>query len=50
MISKGLCEDVEEKGHFGTGNAEFKIAALDEIEDAMFLIKQAYNKRAEEEE
>jgi predicted transport protein len=44
---KGLCRDVTGLGRWGNGNVEVGISNTAEIDDIMFLIKQAYNKHAE---
>ena len=46
---KGLCRDVTDKGRWGNGDVELGISSFDELDYAMYLIKQAYNKRTEEE-
>lgn len=44
---KNLCRDVTGLGRWGNGNVEVAISDSKEIEDVMFLIKQAFNKHAE---
>ena len=44
---KGLCQDVGEIGHRGNGEVEVKLSSLEDIDYIIFLIKQAFDKRAE---
>jgi len=44
---KNLCRDVTDLGRWGNGNVEVGISNANEIEDVMFLIKQAFSKHAE---
>jgi len=39
---RGLTEDISEKGHWGNGEYRIYIKPEDEIEYALYLIKQAY--------
>jgi uncharacterized protein with ParB-like and HNH nuclease domain/predicted transport protein len=39
---KNLCEDVSGKGRWGNGNTQLGISKSDDLEYAMFIIKQAY--------
>jgi predicted transport protein len=39
---KNLCEDVSGKGRWGNGNTQLGISKIEDIEYAMFVIKQAY--------
>jgi predicted transport protein len=41
---KGLCRDVSNVGHWGNGNVEVGFSSLDQIDDVMFLVHQAFNK------
>ncbi|WP_442938348.1 DUF5655 domain-containing protein [Nostoc sp.] len=41
---KGLCKDVTNVGRWGNGNIEVKFSSLDQLEDVMFLVNQAFNK------
>ena len=41
---KNICKDVTEVGHWGTGDIEFKINGINDIEYGMYLIKQAFDK------
>jgi len=45
---KGMCRDVTEVGRWGNGNVEVGISSLDELDDVMLLIRQAFNKHSEE--
>ena len=44
---KNLCRDVTDLGRWGNGNVEVGISNSNEIDDVMFLIKQAFTKHAE---
>ena len=44
---KYLCRDITNLGRWGNGNVEVGISNVNEIEDVMFLIKQAFSKHAE---
>lgn len=44
---KNLCRDVTGLGRWGNGNVEVAISDSKELEDVMFLIKQAFIKHAE---
>lgn len=46
---KGICRDVTNKGRWGNGDVEVGIASVDQIEDIMFLVKQAFEKHRDEE-
>lgn len=37
-----------EVGRWGNGNVEVGISSLDELDDVMLLIRQAFNKHSEE--
>lgn len=39
---QNLCEDVSGKGRWGNGNTQLALSKLEDIEYAMFIIKQAY--------
>jgi uncharacterized protein with ParB-like and HNH nuclease domain/predicted transport protein len=43
-----LCRDVSNVGHYGNGDVEFGLASAEQIEYAMFLIRQAYEKQSED--
>ncbi|MEM3561592.1 MAG: DUF262 and DUF1524 domain-containing protein [Nitrososphaeria archaeon] len=45
---KGLCKDVTNKGRWGNGNVEVDISKFEDLDYAMFLIKQAFDKISEE--
>ena len=45
---KGICRDVAGKSRWGNGDAEVGISKFEELDYAMFLIKQAFNKISEE--
>jgi predicted transport protein len=42
---KGLCRDVTGKGQWGNGNVQVPMHSADQLDDVMFLVKQAYAKR-----
>jgi len=46
---KGICKDVSNVGRWGNGDVEFGISSLDEIDYAMFLIRQSYERHREDE-
>lgn len=41
---KSLCRDVSKVGHWGNGDVEVGFSSLDQIDDVMFLVYQAFNK------
>ena len=45
---KGLCRDITGVGHFGNGDVEITVTALDQIDDVMDLVRQAFEKHWEE--
>lgn len=45
---KGICEDYSNKGHWGNGDIEFSVYSVQDIEYAMFLIRQAYKLNSED--
>lgn len=47
---KNICKDVSGIGRWGNGDVEAGISSLAEMDYIMFLIKQSYNKVAEEED
>ena len=44
---KGLCKDVSGIGRWGNGDVEVGISNLNELEDVMDLIQQAFDKQLE---
>ncbi len=40
---KGLCRDVTDVGRWGNGDVEAKISSMDQIDDAIDLIQQAFD-------
>jgi uncharacterized protein with ParB-like and HNH nuclease domain/predicted transport protein len=40
--AKGLCRDISEIGHWGTGDTEVSLASHASLDDVMALVKQAY--------
>ncbi|MBD8069746.1 DUF262 domain-containing protein [Bacillus sp. PS06] len=46
---KGVCKDVTNLGRWGNGDVEIGVAGISDIEDAMYLIKQSFEKHREEE-
>ncbi|WP_226536409.1 GmrSD restriction endonuclease domain-containing protein [Fictibacillus halophilus] len=45
---KGICKDVTNLGRWGNGDVEFSLSDINEIDDAMFLIKQSFDKHRDE--
>ena len=43
---KDKCENVTQVGHHGNGNVSLRIDHVDEIDYAMSIIQQAYDKQA----
>lgn len=46
--SKGICKDVSDLGRWGNGDVEFGVSNFNEIEDAMYLIQQSFDKHRDE--
>ena len=46
---KGICKDVSNVGRWGNGDVEFGVSSADEIDYAMFLIRQSYERHREDE-
>ncbi|WP_010494814.1 DUF262 and DUF1524 domain-containing protein [Paenibacillus elgii] len=46
---KGICKDVSNLGRWGNGDVEIGVSSANEIEYAMFLIKQSYEKQRDDE-
>ena len=44
---KEQCRDITDLGRWGNGNVEFRLSTIDDIEYAMFLIRQSFEKHAE---
>lgn len=44
---KGLCRDISKVGHWSPGDVEVSFSSLDQIDDVMFLVQQAFNKYSE---
>ncbi len=44
----GLCRNVTSIGHYGNGDVQVSITSLTQIEDVMHLVRQAFEKYAEE--
>ncbi len=42
---QGLCRDVKNIGHLGTGDVEVGISSVNEVDYIMFLIRQAFERR-----
>jgi uncharacterized protein with ParB-like and HNH nuclease domain/predicted transport protein len=45
---EGVCRDVSNVGHYGNGDVEFGITSTDQIEYAMSLIRQSYERQRED--
>jgi predicted transport protein len=43
-----ICRDVSSVGHYGNGDVEFGLTSPDQIDYALFLIQQAYEKQRED--
>ena len=43
-----ICRDVSSVGHYGNGDVEFGVTSAEQIEYAMFLIRQSYEKQRED--
>lgn len=46
---KKLCKDVSNVGHWGNGDVEIGVSSADEIDYALFLIKQSFEKHRDDE-
>ena len=44
---KGLCRDVTSLGRWGNGDVELGVSSLDQLDDVMLLIRQAFEKHSE---
>ena len=42
---KGLCKDITELGRWGNGDVEVGMDSLDQLDDIMALIEQAFQKQ-----
>ncbi len=47
---KGLCKDVSDVGRWGNGEVEVRLSSMDQLDDVMFLIQQAFEKHGDLEE
>jgi uncharacterized protein with ParB-like and HNH nuclease domain/predicted transport protein len=45
---KGLCRDVTDLGRWGNGDVELGVSSLDQLDDVMLLIRQAFEKHSED--
>lgn len=45
---KNLCKDITNLGHWGNGDVEVGFSALEQIDDVMFLVIQAFKKHNED--
>lgn len=45
---KGITKDVAGVGHWGTGDVEMMMDSLDQLEDIMAIIEQAFQKQESE--
>jgi uncharacterized protein with ParB-like and HNH nuclease domain/predicted transport protein len=45
---KNLCRDITAVGHHGNGDIEVRLSSLDQLDDVMDLIRQAFEERWEE--
>ncbi len=46
---KGICEDVTKVGHHANGNIKIRLAGMHQLEDAMYLIQQAFERQNSDE-
>ncbi len=44
---KGLCRDITGLGKWGNGNVEFRLSQMDQLEYAMYLIRQSFEKHVD---
>lgn len=44
----GKCDDITDKGRWGNGDIEIRVSSHDEIEYALFLIRQSFEKHTDE--
>ena len=45
---KGMCKDVTNVSRWGKGDVEVGLSSLNQIDDVMFLVRQAFNKHSDE--
>jgi len=45
---KGLCTDITNVSRWGNGDVEVKLSSIDELDDVMYLIHQAFEEHSEE--
>lgn len=45
---KGLCRDVTNVGLWGNGDVEVGLSSFNQIDDIMFLVRQAFNKYSDD--
>jgi predicted transport protein len=45
---KGMCKDITSVGHWGNGDIEVTLEALDQLEDIMWLVYQSFDKQRED--
>jgi predicted transport protein len=45
---KGLCRDITDLGRWGNGDVELGVSSLDQLDDVMVLIRQAFEKHSED--
>ena len=45
---KGLCRDVTDLGRWGNGDVELGVSSLNQLDDVMLLIRQAFEKHSED--
>lgn len=44
---KGLCKDITGQGRWGNGDIRFSVSSMEDLDYAMFLINQSYEKHSE---
>ena len=45
---KGICKDISNVGKWGNGDVEVSLSSLDELDDVMAIVKQAFMLQDEE--
>lgn len=46
---KGLCKDVSDVGRWGNGDVEIGLSSMNQLDDVMVLVRQAFEKHSDEE-
>jgi predicted transport protein len=45
---RGICRDVTDLGRWGNGDVEVKVDSLDQLDYAMYLIRQSFQKHSDD--